>query len=1310
MRRKIPHAGGRSGDARARAYNREVMKVRLGRIAAASTLAAAAAAAWVAFAGVSLEASWLGARLARALGDAIGRPVRIDAPVALRVSLRPEAVVRGVVVENPPGFAARDFATAGELRLAVDVVPLLRREIRVRALHALDVNVHLAHGADGTPNWRFESGAAVVQDAPPDVPRLDIHRVVIERLAIHAPGPHVVEVAAIEGEARRGAATRATARGVVDARHAWTVALDADPLDRLSDGATWAFALRGELAGATLAASGELADALGMPRIAMRLGAGTPDAAQTAARFGAALPEVGAGALSADLAGSGGRWRVEGLNAVVGRNAVSGTIEYDASGTRPRLSGALAMPLLDLAPWLADAPDAKGEPETLAQAFRELERTDLDVRRFAAQDVDLRLAVADIDGLPGDLRDVDVRLDVSAERLRVPLGFMLAGARFEGEAAADVAAVPARYRATLAAGESPFGGIAEVLFGAPYVDGRIREMRFELETEGERPRELVQRLALRGRLAGAALTYGNFEGGEPVRMTIARADLVQPRGGTLSAKVSGTLLDRPLAGTLQADSLEHVIREGNSRLAFSASSGGVLAKVDGRLAEARVESGPDLDVRLTARRAAELAPWLGWASASDAPVDLRGRLQVRAGGTSLLGGAADVGRTSMRADVIAATVAGRSVRRVALSAERIDAAELQTLGNPREARREGVVDIPLLPAGLDLGDADLDVRVKRIDGLALRVTDLVLEGRVRNGTLPPAPLALALEGVPLDGALAAELAARVPRAQLWLHGRDVDVSRWLRALGVGTNIEASAGELSLHADVRDTTVGRALDASSLVASIGQGRVVVRDRNTKAAFRLRVEQGEVRADAGEPLRATLKGRIFRAPVELELTTGRLRQFVEARRMPLQVQLAGAGARLTVAGEFAPRVAEPDVDLVVGLTGTTFAELRPLLRTELPPWGPYAGAARLRISKWGYEVENLRFAVGSSVLEGRGALDTSRAKPRLDVALDASTVQLDDFRFDQWSPFEAPKAADTRSKAVQLQESAAEASAQVQALLDPAVLAAYDADVKVDVRQVLSGRDTLGRGRAHARIADGALLLDPVEVEMIGGSARFTAEYRPRGDAVETRARMKVDRFDYGVLARRIQPDTDLAGTFSLDLDVTGTSPRLAGAIARGSGHLDFAVWPERLHAGVFDLWATNVFLAVLPALNADVTKVNCAIGEFDLKDGLLTSRRLLIDTTKTRAQGSVVANLPANSLEARLVPQPKVAQFFALATPIEVTGTLQDFRVTVRPADVFATAARWATSLVVVPIRKLSETPPPADGADVCQMAPRAAAP
>lgn len=1287
------------------------MKPRPRSIAAALVLAAGALLAWVALVGVSLDGDALRSPLARALSEAAGRTVRIDAPVALRVSLWPRAVVRRLVIEHSPGVEPRDAVTVDEVELAAELLPLLRGTMRVSELRARGVVVRMPVATVAEPATPAApatgTAAPAAQRAAAMRPSVELQRVVISDLTVHVPGGRVVRVAELTGEARRGERTRATARGTLDAREAWTATLDAAPLDQLGDDAPWAFDLRGDAGGATLAVSGSVRGALQAPVLDARIGAGTADVRDTATRLGFAAPKLGAAAIGGMLHVAAGTWRIAPLTIALGETTANGMLALDIAGTRPRLAGDLAMERLDLAPLFA-AEAGGAAPRTLAETFREFERTQVDLGRFANFDTDVKVEIGTVGGVPGDLRELRLRIVAAPERLALPLEFMLAGARFKGEATADLAAQPARYRATLAAGPSPFGGIAEVLFGAPYVDGSIREMRFDLAAAGAALRELVRNVAVQSHLAGAALTYGNFAGGDPVRMTLDRVDLSQPRGGALGAKVRGTLIGRPFEATIEADALERIVATGATRLGFVATSGSVRATLDGRLAATSGESGPDLAVRVTARQAAELAPWLGFASSSRVPVDLRGHLQVRSGGTSLLGAAAAIGRSTLRGDVVTAAVGGRRVMRIAASAARVDVAELQGLTAPRDRPRRGVVEIPLLPRTLDIGDADFELSAQRIDGGVLRVTDAVFSGSLRGGAMRPAPLALTLEEVPLSGAMAADFTGDLPRAELWLQGRDVDVAKWLRAFGVGANVEATAAELTLYADVRDTTVGRALDASSIVAAIGNGRLVVRDGNTRAALRVRVEEGEVRADAGAPVRATLKGRIFRAPIELRLTTGRLRQFAEARRMPLDVLLTGAGARLVVAGELAPRVSVPDVDLVVGLTGTTFAELGPLFRAALPPWGPYAGAARVRLSRWGYEVEDLRFSVGESVLEGRGALDTSRPKPLLDVALEAATIQLDDFAFGAWSPFDAPQDADARSMAARIEDTAADTSARVQALLDPQLLAAYDANLRLDVREVRSGRDRLGRGRLAAKVADGALALEPVEVDMAGGSARLAWSYRPAGGSVETRARLKVDRFDYGVLARRIRPDSDLAGTFSVDLDVAGASPRLGAAIAAGDGHVDVAVWPERLDAGIFDLWATNVLLAVLPAMKTDVTRVNCAIGEFDLVRGVLSSRRLLIDTTNTRAEGSAVVNLPKNALEVRLVPQPKVAQFFSLATPIEVAGTLDDFRVSVRPGDVFATAARWATSLVVVPIRKLTETPPPADGSDVCRTLRRGA--
>ena len=71
------------------------------------------------------------------------------------------------------------------------------------------------------------------------------------------------------------------------------------------------------------------------------------------------------------------------------------------------------------------------------------------------------------------------------------------------------------------------------------------------------------------------------------------------------------------------------------------------------------------------------------------------------------------------------------------------------------------------------------------------------------------------------------------------------------------------------------------------------------------------------------------------------------------------------------------------------------------------------------------------------------------------------------------------------------------------------------------------------------------------------------------------------------------------------------------------------------------------------------------------------------------------------IEMRLQPQPKQAQFFSLATPIEVSGTVTDPKIGVNAGDVLATAGRLASSLIWVALQKLIGKGLRVDGADVC---------
>jgi AsmA family protein len=92
---------------------------------------------------------------------------------------------------------------------------------------------------------------------------------------------------------------------------------------------------------------------------------------------------------------------------------------------------------------------------------------------------------------------------------------------------------------------------------------------------------------------------------------------------------------------------------------------------------------------------------------------------------------------------------------------------------------------------------------------------------------------------------------------------------------------------------------------------------------------------------------------------------------------------------------------------------------------------------------------------------------------------------------------------------------------------------------------------------------------------------------------------------------------------------------------------------------------------------------------------------VLDTSRMRVVGRGSADFDKESLDMRMRPQAKTAQFFSLATPIQVSGTFSNFKIGVAPGGTIETAGRLLTSIIWVPLQKLFGKKIPANGEDVC---------
>jgi uncharacterized protein involved in outer membrane biogenesis len=1270
---------------------------------------------YIAVIGVRIDAAALRPMVASILTDKLGRPIHLDGVVQLEVSLHPALLVRQVSVAQASGFGVGEFLQVGEMRMALNLLPLLQNRLRADALSGQDVKLLLMQHADGSNNWTFKSNASVpaadtTDNTPVDLTqaaRIDIRNIALTGVNVEYRGvngkPQYFALDKLDAAIPADGPMHLYAEGRVEQTLPYKLAAEGGSLAALAAGkAPWPVSLKLDFLGSSLVGVGSLESG----HSTLRFGLGTPDLAKLGRLLGMRLPDAGAAGLGALLRVEPGVIRLTNLSGVLGKTSLSGDLAIDLRGERPKLAGSLALPTLDLRPFLGQKDDADEPPASLRELYKSLAQARFDLAALNEYDIDVGLKVEQWLSLPGAIHDAALQLKLERGKLSLPLQATVAGVPLQGGVFADATKPVPSFRITFGAEHADIGGLAQLLTGAQGIQGKLGHLKLQLDSSGKHGQALMEALAVKLELAGSRLSYGNVAGGKPVAFTFDKFDLALPANQPLKGTLKGSLLGKPLEAELFGGALAASMASGKSPIEFIAHSQGVLARVSGSFGSDILA---DLVFSVGAAKSGEVAAWFGLKPDATVPLALAGHVSLKANDWHLSNLVFQLGQSVVYADIDSKANTRRAMLRARVDITRIDSVELDSLRpvaiKTDKASDGPVLDIPILPQQIILSDADISVHVAAVEGAKLAVRDVRFDGRIRDGFMQLSPFHANLADTNFEGALMLDLRNQLPRIQLWLSAADVNAGSILQQLNLVQTLDARLAHLGLYLDSSSSKLSGLIANASLSGQIDGGQLVLRDANTGAAASILVSQGALKASPGERVKLDVAGTIDALPVTIAIRSAPAKDLVNpALRVPFEITVEAAQSRLSLSGSLARDIAERDVELAMHISGQRFDALNKLLRVSLPPWGPWSAAGQFRMSRRGYEVNQLKLQVGSSELNGRGLLDTRGQRARLEVALAAPLIQLEDFRTGSWSATDSKAAPAAVTDVDTLRKQASLASDQVQGLLSPALLQQLNANMTVEVERVLSGRDQLGSGSLQARLENGQAEIGPVKIAMPGGSAQGSLSYVPGERDVQAGLKLDVDNFDYGVLARRIKPESDMGGRFSVHVDVHSRAERLSEILRHGNGQINFAVWPQNLKADVFDMWAVNVLVALLPTLDPNnVSKVNCAVGRFALDNGKLNQQQLVIDTSQMRVTGKSSVSFVDETLQLRLQPQAKSAQFLSLAIPIEVSGTFKQFSVGPNPGDILATVIRMATSIFWVPVKKLFEDKVPVDGSDVCAL-------
>ncbi len=445
--------------------------------------------------------------------------------------------------------------------------------------------------------------------------------------------------------------------------------------------------------------------------------------------------------------------------------------------------------------------------------------------------------------------------------------------------------------------------------------------------------------------------------------------------------------------------------------------------------------------------------------------------------------------------------------------------------------------------------------------------------------------------------------------------------------------------------------------------IDDGRLQFLDERGRTNIQVAVRSGEPKqAHAAPPLLVSGKGSWQGNAFTLNGNTESPLELTNSGH-PFRIHLDGrAGATHAVAsGTLINPFQFQTFKLQFRLSGQDMEDLYPLLGIALPSTPPYRLDGQLSRDHQVWQYQKFNGTVGDSDLGGDVKVEVGGERPRLTANLVSKRLDFDDLAGFVGAP---PKTGGEETANAEQKAQAARLAAKPTILPDTPYnlgkLRSMDADVRLRAQRINAPSLPMDDMDAHLFLDDGLLRLEPLNFGVAGGDIRSTVRMDARRAQIATSLKASVRRVQLG----RLFPDAKLAeqasGGIGGEIDLTGNGNSIAAMLGSSDGTV--AVGMGKGHVGnlIMELAGLDVAESLKFLFTGDKQiPLRCAFADFGVKDGLMDSRALAVDTTDTLIIGEGTVNLKNEQMDLLLKPRPKDISILALRSPLRISGTFKD---------------------------------------------------
>ena len=401
-------------------------------------------------------------------------------------------------------------------------------------------------------------------------------------------------------------------------------------------------------------------------------------------------------------------------------------------------------------------------------------------------------------------------------------------------------------------------------------------------------------------------------------------------------------------------------------------------------------------------------------------------------------------------------------------------------------------------------------------------------------------------------------------------------------------------------------------------------------------------------------------------------------------PLKVDATMGRTQVQAEGSVTGLTALRAVDMRMRLRGDSLEQLYPLLGIAFPATRAYSTEGRLRHADHSWRFEQFSGRIGGSDIAGWVEVVTGGARPVLTGDLRSQMLALDDL-----GPLIGARPG-----------SVAQAKAQ-PAVAGPARVLpqlpfhaerwdSVDADVKLQAKTIARAKELpLEDLQVHLRMQDAMLTLDPLNFGFAGGELQSKITLNGKNNPINAKAQLRARKLQLSKLLPTVELAKSSLGELNGDIELAGRGNSVAGMLGGADGRLSMVVSGGQISRLMMEKAGLHVWEIVTLSLAGDQqVQLRCVVADFDVRQGVMKTNALVLDTQVTTLQGSGSIDLAQEQLNMLLNQRTKNTSPLALRAPIYVRGNFAQPAVGVDKSAVALRAAGAVALGLVNPLLAL----------------------